>query len=134
MLNWSFYYFTYRFYAKGMPGCIGLVDGTHIVIKKPKNTVEHTYYSVRKSCHTKNVQIVSDIFQLQITHLTYCKYFFLFQICDADMEILSINPRYGGSSHDSFVWNNSYIKQLLKNEYSNGARNSFLLGKYTEYL
>lgn len=53
-----------------------------------------------------------------------------FQICDLDMEILSINARYGGSANDSFIWNNSYIKDLLKEEYANGSRNSFLLGIY----
>ena len=42
-----------------MPGVIGLVDGTHILIKKPNVNVEHVYYAVRKASHTKNVQIVS---------------------------------------------------------------------------
>lgn len=46
------------------------------------------------------------------------------------MEILGVNARYGGSAHDSFIWNNSHINLLLKDEYMNGARNSFLLGKY----
>lgn len=50
-----------RFFEMGMPGCIGLIDGTHICIKGPRKNVEHVYYSVRKSCHTKNVQIVSLI-------------------------------------------------------------------------
>lgn len=50
------------------------------------------------------------------------------------MEILSVNARYGGSAHDSFLWNNSHINILLKGEYMNGARNSFLLGKYYEKM
>ena len=49
-----------RFFAKyGMPRIIGVVDGTHISIKKPNVDIEHVYYAVRKSSHTKNVQIVS---------------------------------------------------------------------------
>lgn len=41
-----------------MPGVIGLIDGTHILIKKPAIDVEHVYYAVRKSAHSKNVQVV----------------------------------------------------------------------------
>lgn len=41
-----------------MPGVIGLVDGTHILIKKPSEEVEHVYFAVRKSSHSKNVQVV----------------------------------------------------------------------------
>ena len=44
-----------------MPGVIGVVDGTHIYIKRPDNNVEHVYYSVRKAAHTKNVQIVNMV-------------------------------------------------------------------------
>lgn len=51
------------------------------------------------------------------------------QICDGDLKILSVYARYGGSAHDSFVWNNCYIKQLLLSEYTSGERNTFLLGK-----
>ena len=51
-----------RFFIKyGMPGVIGVVDGTHIYIKRPDNNVEHVYYSVRKAAHTKNVQIVNMV-------------------------------------------------------------------------
>ena len=53
-----FCYF-YRFFTRyGMPGVIGVVDGTHFYIKRPENDVEYVYYSVRKAAHTKNVQIV----------------------------------------------------------------------------
>lgn len=49
----------FRFFDKfTMPGVIGLVDGTHISIKKPDNEVECVYYAVRKAAHTKNVQVV----------------------------------------------------------------------------
>ena len=55
----------------------------------------------------------------------------IFEICDFDLKIIGINARYGGSSHDSFVWNNSIIKRVLEEEYSRGVRNSFLLGTYS---
>lgn len=42
-----------------MRGVIGLIYGTHICIKKPPKNVEHVYYAIRKSTHTKNVQVVS---------------------------------------------------------------------------
>lgn len=54
--------FVTRFFEKfEMPGVIGHVDGTHISIKRPKFDVEHVYYAVRKSAHTKNVQVVSSL-------------------------------------------------------------------------
>lgn len=47
--------------AHEFPGVIGCVDGTHVHIISPEKFREHVYYSVRKSSHTKNVQIVSYI-------------------------------------------------------------------------
>lgn len=98
-----------QFYEKfAMPGVIGIVDGTHISIKKPSANVEHVYYAVRKARHTKNVQIV----------------------CDFDLKIRGINTRFGGSTHDSFVFNNSALKTMLNEEYnSQRLQNSWLLGK-----
>ena len=40
----------------GIPGVIGIVDGTHILIRKPDANVEQVYYAVRKASHSKNVQ------------------------------------------------------------------------------
>lgn len=58
-LVYNHIYIFFRFYQKhGIPGVIGLVDGTHISIKKPKKKVEFVYYATRKSSHTKNVQVV----------------------------------------------------------------------------
>lgn len=52
-----------------------------------------------------------------------------FQICDADLKILSANARFGGSSHDSFVWNNSGVHAILKREFDDGNNfDSWLLG------
>ena len=59
-IKFNKFFFVFRFYEKfNIPGVIGLIDGTHITIKKPPVDVEHVYYATRKSCHTKNVQIVS---------------------------------------------------------------------------
>ena len=59
-LNYSINIFFARFHRKyGMPGVFGIVDGTHICIRKPDAHIEHVYYAVRKASHTKNVQIVS---------------------------------------------------------------------------
>ena len=115
-----------RFFTKyGMPGVIGVVDGTHIYIKKPENDVEFVYYSVRKAAHTKNVQIVSKNENIGTILFTII---YTFQICDFNLKIIGLNARYGGSSHDSFVWNNSFMRRVLEEEYSHGIRNSFLLG------
>lgn len=41
-----------------MPGVIGLIDGTHVLIKKPTYEIEHVYYDELKKTHSKNVQVV----------------------------------------------------------------------------
>lgn len=86
-----------QFSAKfGMPGVIGLIDCTHISILRPPSDVEQVYFAVRKAAHTKNVQIV----------------------CDFDLRIRSIYPRFGGSTHDSFVWNSCGLRAMLRDEHS----------------
>ncbi|XP_055714404.1 putative nuclease HARBI1 [Phlebotomus papatasi] len=57
------------------------------------------------SSHTKNVQI----------------------ICNADLLIFGVNARYGGSTHDSFIYNNSAISSHLKRQFLSGDRSSWLL-------
>ncbi|XP_067207117.1 putative nuclease HARBI1 [Linepithema humile] len=78
-----------------IPGLIGFVDGTNIAIKVP---VDHEgLYVNRKGYHAQHVQI----------------------ICDTDMYILNILARYPGSTHDSFVWRNSYVRHLLQMQHAN---------------
>lgn len=89
-----------------LPGVIGLIDCTHATMIAPKREEEHVYFSVRKSCHTKNVQI----------------------ICDANLRILSINARFGGSTHDSYIWRRSQINSYMQQMYEQGERNTWLLG------
>ncbi|XP_046402545.1 putative nuclease HARBI1 isoform X1 [Ischnura elegans] len=87
----------------GMPGVLGYVDGTHIAIKAPREE-EHLYVN-RKLFHSINVQIVSN----------------------SDLKIYNILARYPGSSHDSFVWANSAIRQKLAEFWATGER-CWLLG------
>lgn len=42
--------------------------------------------------------------------------------------ILNVNPSYGGSTHDSYIFNNSQISEALRERYFNGERDSWLLG------
>ena len=57
-------------------GVIGLADGTHISILRPAKEVEFVYFAVRKSCHTKNVQIVSQTYSY--AHIVnYFYYYYL---------------------------------------------------------
>lgn len=45
------------------------------------------------------------------------------------MRILNVNARYPGSTHDSYIWKNSYIFILLEEQYERGHLNeSWLLG------
>ncbi|XP_018403085.1 PREDICTED: putative nuclease HARBI1 [Cyphomyrmex costatus] len=40
------------------------------------------------------------------------------EICDTDLYILNILARYPGSTHDSFVWRNSYVRHLLQMQHA----------------
>lgn len=35
----------------------------------------------------------------------------LVQVCDADMRILAVDPRFPGATHDAFVWRRSWVRQ-----------------------
>lgn len=54
----------------------------------------------------------------------------LFQICDPDLKILNVNARYPGARNDYFIWKNSSVHQALKRSYSEGERNTWLIGVY----
>ncbi|CAG9135385.1 unnamed protein product [Plutella xylostella] len=94
-----------KFYTKyGIPGVIGCVDGSHFHIFQPKKAVEHLFFC-RKNFHSLNVQVV----------------------CDSDCRIININPKYGGATHDCFVWNNSQVSTFMETLYRNGEQ-GWLLG------
>ncbi|XP_049302028.1 uncharacterized protein LOC105223759 isoform X5 [Bactrocera dorsalis] len=52
----------------------------------------------------------------------------LIKACDHDMNIRFVDARYAGSTHDSFVWNNSSLKACLEAAHQNGDQNSIYLG------
>ncbi|KAL0881061.1 hypothetical protein ABMA27_002192 [Loxostege sticticalis] len=94
-----------KFYTKfGIPGVLGCVDGSHFHIFQPTKAVEHLYFC-RKNFHSLNVQVV----------------------CDSDCKIISINPKYGGATHDCFVWENSQVKVFMETLNRSGEQ-GWLLG------
>ncbi|XP_054091360.1 putative nuclease HARBI1 [Zeugodacus cucurbitae] len=93
------------FSSTGFPGCIGAIDCTHVKIKKPAADVECCYIN-RKGYFSKNVQL----------------------ICDYNLNIVSGNARYGGSTHDAFIWENSQCKQFLERQNASDVDSSWLIG------
>jgi len=91
------------FYNKcGIPKIIGAIDGTQIPIKGP-STNEEVYIN-RKGFHSINVQAV----------------------CDSEKRFTSINSKFPGSTHDSYIWNNTQLKErFTRGDFANGV----LLGK-----
>ncbi|KAJ8913789.1 hypothetical protein NQ315_002695 [Exocentrus adspersus] len=48
-------------------------------------------------------------------------------VCDYDLEILNINARYGGATHDAFIYRQSAVSTELERRYTEGDINSWLL-------
>ncbi|KAL0810556.1 hypothetical protein ABMA28_010676 [Loxostege sticticalis] len=93
-----------RFYRKfGIPGVIGCIDGTLVALKKPADNEERFY--CRKGYHARNVQLITD----------------------ADLNILNVDPTYGGATHDSFIFNHCIIKDHLE-ALTNAGEEVVLLG------
>lgn len=91
----------------GIPGIVGVVDGTHVILSSLPHNIEHAYVN-RKGLHSINVQIV----------------------CDSNMMITNVNARYPGSTHDAFVFRNSQMFTHLSNIYNDRPNEwNFLLGK-----
>lgn len=57
--------------------------------------------------------------------MLYC--IFGLQICDSDLNILSVDASFGGASHDSFIWNQHPVKDHLI-ELINSGESAILLG------
>ncbi|KAL2085779.1 hypothetical protein ACEWY4_019099 [Coilia grayii] len=85
----------------GMPGVIGLVDGSLFPIKAPSGPTEPAYVC-RKGYHAINVQAIGD----------------------QNMVIRHLVAKWPGSIHDSFVFNTSGINAYL----SEGRASGWLLG------
>lgn len=88
----------------GIPGIIGAIDCTHVKIVAPSQE-EHAYLN-RKGYHSINVQL----------------------ICDTHLNISNVNARFPGSCHDSYIWRQSIIKNILQQNFQNGEQNTWLLG------
>jgi len=73
-----------------IPNIIGIVDGTHVPIKSPKEN-ENIYVN-RKFYHSINCQVVAN----------------------RDYYISDIVAKWPGSTHDSFVWSDSSVRERLK--------------------
>lgn len=94
-----------EFYKKfKIPGVLGCIDCTQVAIIRP--IIHEERYYCRKQYHSLNVQIV----------------------CDADMQILSVDASHGGATHDSFIWASHPLKAHLE-ELSN-RENIWFLGVY----
>eukprot|EP00955_Chlamydomonas_euryale_P094254 364841-Chlamydomonas_euryale.AAC.3 len=48
------------FASRGMPGCIGAIDGTHVMIRKPACSYVENFFNVRYDSFTLQVQVVCD--------------------------------------------------------------------------
>ena len=76
---------------KGLPNCIGCIDGTHIPIKAPYDNAEQ--YVNRKKFHSIQLQ----------------------GVCDADQFFTDVYCAYPGSVHDARVLRNSPLYQDAEN-------------------
>ncbi|KFM67994.1 putative nuclease HARBI1, partial [Stegodyphus mimosarum] len=92
----------------GMPGVIGVVDGTHVAVIAPSVLdSEHPpeAYINRKNYSSINVQLV----------------------CDANLRILNGNAKFPGITHDAFIWRSSKCREFLLTNHRRD-RNNWLLG------
>lgn len=88
----------------GFPGCVGVIDCTHVAILKPRQD-EHNFLN-RKGFHSLNVQC----------------------ICDPNLKILNLHTNYGGATHDSFIWRHSAIQTYMRQLHDFGEVGSWLIG------
>lgn len=72
-----------------MPGVVGAIDGTHIVIPGPTQHQEN--YINRKGFHSIVAQVV----------------------CDHEMRFISVSAGWAGSVHDACVYRNSKIGKRI---------------------
>lgn len=95
----------------GVPGVIGCIDGTHVAMIAPRVS-EHLYVD-RMHQHSLNVQLV----------------------CDYELQILSVDAKHPGSSHDAAIWKTSADRRHLQELHSRTAEeDSWLLGTYIYYV
>lgn len=96
-----------KFHAvAGFPNVVGAIDCTHVAIRAP-STHEDVYVN-RKGCHTINVQAV----------------------CDSESKLLNVVAKWPGSTHDSFIWKNSTLRDVFVD---GGIQEGCLLGMQIFY-
>lgn len=54
-------------------------------------------------------------------------YLIYLQICDHNLKILNVNSKYGGATHDSFIWAASQVENFMRELHQNGEQ-TWLLG------
>jgi len=86
-----------------IPNILGVVDGTHVPILSP--TENEPSFVNRKQFHSINCQIVAT----------------------RDYQILDVVAKWPGSVHDSYIWQNSSVRDRL---YSGEFGSSIFIGKY----
>lgn len=45
-----------------------------------------------------------------------------------------MDARHPGANHDAFVWDQSAANHFYKNNYENGKRNTWILGKVMDFI
>ncbi|KAK3929853.1 Putative nuclease, partial [Frankliniella fusca] len=78
----------------GLPGVLGMIDGTLAPICPPQKSNQQFY--CRKGFTAINVLIV----------------------CDADLRILTIDARFPGACHDSYVYHESGIGPVMEQAFA----------------
>ncbi|XP_041773187.1 putative nuclease HARBI1 [Anopheles merus] len=92
----------YFFQKTGIRDVVMCVDGTHIRIMKPR--FRPMPYLNRKKYYSINAMIV----------------------CDHKCRIRAVDPRFCGSSHDSYVWNSSPVRDHFENMHATGGTDKLL--------
>ncbi|KOB63119.1 Uncharacterized protein OBRU01_23571, partial [Operophtera brumata] len=73
-----------------IPGVLGCIYGSNLHIFTPKKEIEDLFFC-RKHFYSINIQM----------------------ICDSECIILNVNPKYGGATHDAFIWENSAANECM---------------------
>jgi len=88
------------------PNIIGLIDASQIAITAPREN--EVIYVCRKQFHSINTQVITG----------------------PNYKIFDVVAKWPGSTHDSFIYNNSVIKErIYRAEFGDG----WLLGKYNAW-